>query len=891
MERVVPTPGVGVVSTDEADRVDGADSGTREIGTSAAGGEDGPADGDASPGAQLLEEDGTIVEITVSHGSLEEADYALMVATYEDETLSGAERFLDRQLNGLLSSSFDAGFYPGELGGKSLFLRPHPVVTERTSPPGAYIIGLGRSVDLTRSRVRHAVGQALIDRCLQLATYPADHPDGELREVGVSSTLLGVRNADGLSVTESVCGIVEGVLDANQGLVRYEAARVAAHNPVRYPLRITALELIERFAERADLIALVIRNLPNTVRLRPEYNGVLKTTVVNAKRGGLAAGAALVDSPENWRRFSITTVTPSEQLATDPTTLTFDVSFLGGDAHADRTEHRLDRLAIDALSERLSTATDDAQSAATLYDMLVPEQLRHHFLTSSSVQLIVDQTSANYPWELLSAPRSSGDAALSAQISVVRQFSETAGRRLVVERSRRGTALVIAAGKVPGQVTLTGAHEEGTIVADLLGSHLSKKDIKHIDDRTSAPDTVTLVNALDGNHQILHIASHGEYVTDNPAVTGALLNETFRLRVETVRQLRHVPDLVFLNCCYLGRVGTTRLAAGLAREFMAIGTRAVIAAGWDVGDRAAAEFARSFYECFLDGATFADAVAAARLASMRSGGRETWAAYQCYGDPMLLFDGSSGASRSIETDPVSSEDLIRRLKTLRIQASDLGRPGSGKLDARRAQHLKIYRRLAEWAQDNGMLEPRNPSDDDKRGATGCRRQLARVAAELGDFGAATDHYLALIDDPEQPRDERRPRRWRRWASVEDLQQASNCLSRSAQRKARDDVSGVHRAEHIAELERAVELARQALDLSRGARELRDPRRRAQAPGHRQPARGARHVDPPRRRGLRATRRRGRRAGEHRSVERRTLSVHPQHRRPAGRARRSQHHAA
>ena len=80
----------------------------------------------------------------------------------------GAERFLDQQLGGVLSATYEAGSYPGAFDGSALFIRPHPDVERRTSPPGAYIVGLGRGVELTRSRVRHAVGQALIDRCLQI---------------------------------------------------------------------------------------------------------------------------------------------------------------------------------------------------------------------------------------------------------------------------------------------------------------------------------------------------------------------------------------------------------------------------------------------------------------------------------------------------------------------------------------------------------------------------------------------------------------------------------------------------------------------------------------------------------------------------------------------------
>ncbi len=291
-----------------------------------------------------------------------------------------------------------------------------------------------------------------------------------MREVGVSATLLGVRNGDGVSVSESVAGIVEGVLDANRSLARYEAAREQAGTPVERTVRITELELIERFGDRADLAAMVVRRLPNTVQLGARYVEALADVVVARKRGGLPAGAALADSSHEWRRFSITSIADDDietdaadgqpRPANDRATLSFDVSFLGGEARADRVVHRLDRVVVDALSARLSMNSGDDASAATLYDLLVPEQMRHRFQTAPSVQLVVDETSANYPWELLSAPTPAGRTALATQGAVIRQFSETASRRVVVERATRGTALVIGAGNVPGRTPLPGALRE-----------------------------------------------------------------------------------------------------------------------------------------------------------------------------------------------------------------------------------------------------------------------------------------------------------------------------------------------------------------------------------------------------------------------------------------------
>jgi len=111
-----------------------------------------------------------------------------------------------------------------------------------------------------------------------------------------------------------------------------------------------------------------------------------------------------------------------------------------------------------------------------------------------------------------------------------------------------------------------------------------------------------------------------------------------------VEQVRRVPELVFINCCHLGSVAPRdaterpryfhRLAANIAAQFIRMGVKAVVAAGWAVDDAAAETFATSFYRHLLASDKFGDAVRAAREETFdRHGTSNTWGAYQCYGDP------------------------------------------------------------------------------------------------------------------------------------------------------------------------------------------------------------------------------------------------------------------
>ncbi|QBQ99519.1 CHAT domain-containing protein [Paraburkholderia pallida] len=126
---------------------------------------------------------------------------------------------------------------------------------------------------------------------------------------------------------------------------------------------------------------------------------------------------------------------------------------------------------------------------------------------------------------------------------------------------------------------------------------------------------------------------------------GVVLSNGVFLGAEEFAKMQRVPELVFINCCYLGQsepgsllevamppMNRPYFAASVAEALIRIGVRCVVAAGWAVDDAAAETFATSFYDALLDRRRFLDAVAIAREAAY-SPDNNTWAAYQCYGDP------------------------------------------------------------------------------------------------------------------------------------------------------------------------------------------------------------------------------------------------------------------
>ncbi len=737
------------------------------------------------------------VTVTVRHGGFDTASYALMIGVYADEEMSGAERFLDRQFAELLSGWRDIGRYSGAVG-TSVFAEPGRDVAEGCEPVGAHLVGLGSTLSLSRQQVAFAVQSALVDRCLRLYTQAIDEHE-KLTEVGVSSALLGVRNDDGLRVEDSVTGILEGVRDANRLLARFERER-SLHTRVR----VAYVELVERYADRANLAAAAVRNAGPVAGLPTNFGGLDSVSVTpgEAAQGALPSGSTFLESDRTWRRFVISEQkAPARPSSVAPDrTLVVDVSLLGRDARADRVTHRIDRASLDALMARVSRDRSDLAALRALRDRLVPNSMRAQFLTTSAIHLIVDAATANYPWELLAASALSvpeQQAPATGTGAVLRMFSETESRRVQPERARVGTALIIAAGKVEGFPMLPGVIEEAGEVARVL-------ERRHIETKTlvdsDAPLDVAELNiALYGDHQILHIASHGVHVDDNSDATGAVLTKDLLFTADVAGALPTVPELVFLNCCNNGRIGLNRLSAGLARELMALGVRAVVAAAWPVSDAAATTFARVFYEQLTGGRTFGDAVTHARTACADVGGSATWAAYQCYGDPTFVLRGRSAEVAAVGK-PVSRSDLQARLGSLLTQIADLTQPKYGPLKERRQRLLDSRTELADWADAMGYGKTPEVC-----------RLLARTARELGDFGEAAKRYCLFATDPGSGSSGLA----RRDSSALDLQQAANCLARHAQELAREALEKGDRAalvSALAEFPKAVSLAKGAIEV-------------------------------------------------------------------------------
>ncbi|HEY9653327.1 MAG TPA: CHAT domain-containing protein, partial [Coleofasciculaceae cyanobacterium] len=131
------------------------------------------------------------------------------------------------------------------------------------------------------------------------------------------------------------------------------------------------------------------------------------------------------------------------------------------------------------------------------------------------------------------------------------------------------------------------------------------------------------------NHQVLHIATHGEFLPGRANQSYLLLGTGQRLAIpdiETWLNLQRI-DLVVLSACEtaLGGQGLNgREVAGIGYYFLKGGAQTVVASLWNVDERSTFLLMEEFYQNLAKGTlespvTKAEALRQAQLALLRGG--------------------------------------------------------------------------------------------------------------------------------------------------------------------------------------------------------------------------------------------------------------------------------
>lgn len=596
------------------------------------------------------------IEVSIRHGDLSYARYPVLVGHYLGDTIVSAEATLDRQLGGPLSRRLDLGLYPGRLDTNAVFFNLH----DFAKPAGAIVVGLGQVGELTPGLLEAGVRSALLDYALQVAQWPskrfgaADCP----RHASVSCLFVGT-GAGALTVRDSLEAILRAALAANARLQETDLCERVI---------IDRLEFVELYADIAICAAESLRAVLANEQIA---NGVRwPNEVVESGRAGRRR-VRFDEAPEWWHRLEIV----SED--GDHNALRF--IFTTDRARAEETLASGQLALTDAFIRAASGSPDaNPEAARTLFEMLLPVRLKEAAPRQGDLVLLVDDCSARYPWELLENRWSDDGRPPAVSAGLVRQL-RTQAFRTRPAHAFAARALVVGNPDLRGWNAfpdLPGARNEAHKVASLLGTYDWQ-----VQTCIDEPAESVIASLHRDAWRILHLAGHGEHEYPLPSqvslndsrtgragaprtISGMVIGRDTFLTPGDVEQIRWVPELVFINCCHLGKTRTASdtdrgaLAANLGMQFIRMGVRAVVAAGWAVDDVAALAFADAFYRRMLEGETFGEAVRAAREEVwLRFPGVNTWGAYQCYGDPGYTLR-RGGQQRQLPRTKFNSPDEL-----------------------------------------------------------------------------------------------------------------------------------------------------------------------------------------------------------------------------------------
>jgi pimeloyl-ACP methyl ester carboxylesterase/tetratricopeptide (TPR) repeat protein len=708
------------------------------------------------------------VRVRVVHGSLAFARFPVALGHYAGDTIISAEKAMDRELDGGLTRRHQLGLYPGAVETSAVFANPRLRGNPRANPKGAIVVGLGTAGALSVAALTRTFTRALLDYDLDWLERLGQHRPGiGDATLGVSTLLIGT-GAGGVSVADSVFALLQGVAHANDALAASKQAQ-----------RITEVEFIELWEDRAIQVLEAFTRLERDPELKKRFT--FERTLTTTK--GACRRAAYEEAAGWWHRIQI--LGGSGEPGSAQRILRFAATTRR--ARSEVTLLPTQRDLVDRFVEQaIRTTQNDRAVSHTLFELLLPNELKEAAPDEDDIVLLLDEEAARYPWELLEDPSATESRPFVIKHGVLRQL-ELRDFRKAVQPVTSASALVVG-DPISPFVELKGAQAEAKAVA-----HSLEADGKFHVELLDRPRGDEVMHALyDRPYRVLHLAGHGvhRYLPREamncqqcgqtlPAeerarrrrggepVTGMVIGDGMFLTPIEVRQMRQVPELVFINCCHLGRVeaaapaeenGLNRrwdynlIAASVATEFIGMGVRAVIAAGWAVDDGAAATFARTFYDLMLQGVKFGEAVKLSRKETYdRHASVNTWGAYQCYGDPdyRLFREGVASEGGKDDLRFAAPAVAVTEIENLAAALATMG----GRDTSRQVGELRqIVKRLDEksWLDHGGICIA-----------------LARAFGEALLFEEAKGYYArALEKDPAS-------------MTLKDMEQYANLISRAA----------------------------------------------------------------------------------------------------------------
>lgn len=707
------------------------------------------------------------LEVSVRAMDLRFLTQPVLLGHYEQDPIAGAEALIDRELlGGDLSQRHNLGLYAGPRGAATVVLRvPNEHEHRRGSLSGAIVTGLGPyDGNLSVSDLTEAVRAGVLRYLLQVI----DVLGKEQRELPLATLLLGYNSSANLSVTASVEALLRGVIEAN--------ARF--HETTRLDLRVSRVDIVELYLDTAITAVYALRRMPERLAdLARRYDVELVCRPQLVQGEGLRRRLFDSGNASYWPRLIVTDATCGELPTGSSTAVAGQVAqqsrtaiaerlrflYIGQRARAESVvQQRQPGLVEMLVRQQIHSAVWQEDFGRVLFQLMVPHDFKDAARQLENIVLVVDDYTANLPWELMFADdqRTAGEKLpLAVRTPVVRQLAATQFRRHVRQALER-RAFVVGNPSVEGFVAafpdprrpaavnppaLPGAESEAYEVEAVLQG-LGYPVVAAIGSDQRACDVLTRL--YQQAYRLVHISAHGVFDqlhVDGLRRTGVVLSDGLLITAAEIAAMETVPELVFLSCCHLGKVDSggepsaertvrdgNRLAASVARELINIGVRCVVVAGWAVDDRGAMTFGKAFYQSLLlDGRAFGQAVFEARRAVWNANREDiTWGAFQAYGDPGWLAEPRLPGRAGEQTGYVSPDELLDELASRRAglsRATQRRTPRETDSELERLEQLLTQRCPAGWQRLPAV-----------------QSALAALSADLGDFDRARAAYLQAV---------------------------------------------------------------------------------------------------------------------------------------------------
>jgi hypothetical protein len=572
---------------------------------------------------------------------------------------------------------------------------------------------------------------------------PADAAGQPWLKCQLSIPLIGTRRQE-MSVEEALRGFLEGILDGYQRFAVIADA-VTYHREhfveaVRQPLFVA---LVEADQDRAKQIYEALKLIAEDSEMKAAGAAqaagpcvLIKELRLEVGNGTVAPDPILEPSPRDTDPDIPVTLLRVTRRASAATTLApttgrppgvatgelFQYSALSEAAAVAVREVELNSHLLSLLPDRLTNGSPaERESFGTFFaDYLIPEDFRPLTEGPAGLTLVVDETTAAYPWEMAARKRYARTNFLGTRLAVSRQFRTTQAPApsSPPPLNQELKVLLIAdpAAASPNLPSLPHARDEALAVVDVLNNarlawrdeYVFKVTVRvGSDQNPESPQLETIRRRYDWvdagrcnplelaslivseHFDVIHYAGHGA-LDRATRRAGWVFDQNCFLSAADIFRVRQVPRLVFANACF-SAVTTDRAdqrgqGVGLAQAFFALGIPNYIGPGWQVDDACALECARWFYTYILSlhgptddeirigrspPAVIGYALRDARRRTFQfSNSSSSWGAYQHYGrigDKLLPLPNVRSSSAAVQ-EPLQPNTSVRDITA----PSDLG---------------------------------------------------------------------------------------------------------------------------------------------------------------------------------------------------------------------------